>query len=170
MTADEIVQALPPNVSFVVITGGEPAIHDLSPLLFAIRFLRRAHIETSGGFEIKGVFDWLTVSPKKWKKLEGRTIAKASEFKFIIESPADIESYTQQVENEIGKIVKPVYLHPEWSQRNNKDVLQAITNAVKLQEREYRAGWQLHKLFEADTLDERSKPLVPLGGDERRGY
>ena len=52
----------------VVITGGEPAMYDLSPLCEA--FFEHhifAHIETSAAHEIKGRFDWICISPKKFK-------------------------------------------------------------------------------------------------------
>ncbi|MGE9296349.1 MAG: 7-carboxy-7-deazaguanine synthase QueE, partial [Puniceicoccales bacterium] len=50
---------------FVVITGGEPTVHDLRPLTDSLHAAGlRVHLETSGAFPLKGDFDWVTVSPK----------------------------------------------------------------------------------------------------------
>ena len=63
--AEEAAAARP---AFVVVTGGEPAIHDLAPLTDALRAAGLpVHLETSGAFPVRGHFDWITLSPKRWK-------------------------------------------------------------------------------------------------------
>jgi organic radical activating enzyme len=53
---------------FVVITGGEPCIHDLSALIAALNKVKLpAHLETCGAYPIAAGFAWVTVSPK-WNK------------------------------------------------------------------------------------------------------
>ena len=53
----------------VVITGGEPSLYDLGPLTAEIKKLgKRAHIETSGTNTLTGLWDWVTFSPKRFKK------------------------------------------------------------------------------------------------------
>ncbi|MGK0176927.1 MAG: 7-carboxy-7-deazaguanine synthase, partial [Lentimonas sp.] len=53
---------------FTVITGGEPTIHDLTNLTEELHAVgQKVHLETSGAFAIKGTFDWITLSPKRWK-------------------------------------------------------------------------------------------------------
>ena len=48
------------NAEFVVVTGGEPTVHNLSPLVDALHEVGlKAHLETSGAFPIKGDFDWI---------------------------------------------------------------------------------------------------------------
>src|SRR5690606_13854939 len=50
-----------------VITGGEPAMHDLGPLTTVLHETGfRTHIETSGSAPLTGTLDWITVSPKKF--------------------------------------------------------------------------------------------------------
>lgn len=163
------------GMGMVVITGGEPTVYDLEPLTDALdEALLDVHLETSGSFPIKGNFDWVTLSPKRWKLPLQSTVAEADEFKLIIEAPEDIGFYLELLQdlgyNWREDSIHPVWLHPEWSQRDNRVVLDAISTAVRLGEGVLRAGWQLHKLYQVDARDARSRPLVPLGGVEEKGY
>lgn len=164
-----------PQVDFVVITGGEPTVHDLAPLVTDLQTsFMPVHLETSGAFPIGPAFDWVTLSPKKWKMPIRESVLKANEFKIIVEEPDDIEFYLRALEEVFGAegVEVPIWLHPEWSQRRNPKVLDAICKAVVEQFRgaPFRAGWQLHKLFAVDLADTRSRPPVPLGGNPEKGY
>jgi len=173
MTPEEIVRQLPPRCQIVVITGGEPAIHNLGPLVNALHEREvRVHLETSGGFAIDGELDWITLSPKKWKPPLPSSVARADEFKVIVEEPEDIGFYNAMLtRNGVNEhSLKPIWLHPEWSRCRNPDVLEAICEAVKDGEGRFRAGWQLHKCYSVDILDSRTRPLVPLGGDFKKGF
>ncbi|MFO8027631.1 MAG: 7-carboxy-7-deazaguanine synthase QueE [Opitutales bacterium] len=167
---DELVAAAAATrAEFVVVTGGEPAIHDLRPLVEALHAAGlRAHLETSGAFPIKGEFDWITLSPKRWKRPLHENPAKADEFKIIVDSPGAIEEYTVILAAALNE--RPVWLHPEWSLRDNPEILNGITDWVKAHGAPYRAGWQLHKPYQADILDPKSARAAPLGGDPARGY
>lgn len=170
--SDLVDEVLAAGAQMVVITGGEPAIHDLRPLTIKLKAAKiRVHLETSGAFPLQGFFDWITVSPKnKWAKpvlLEN--VALASEFKLIIEDPADIPYWVGVLEKEmVGN--QNIWLHPEWSRRNDPAVLNGITEYVKRQGGQMRAGYQMHKLYRADALDNRSATLAPLGGNPKLGY
>lgn len=154
---------------FVVITGGEPAIHDLGPLTAALTKRNLpAHLETSGAFPLRGDFAWVTLSPKRWKEPLTETLARADEFKIIVEDAGSIAFWEEKIGAHYGS--KPVWLHPEWSQRDNPAVLSAITETVKTKGTPYRAGWQLHKLYKADEADPASRRNVPLGGDPGKGF
>jgi 7-carboxy-7-deazaguanine synthase len=155
----------------VVVTGGEPAVHDLTPLVIELvgKGLK-VHLETSGGFPIKGGFDWVTLSPKKWKPPLMANVRRADEFKLIIETPDDIGFYLDLLRSDGSLGLRPIWLHPEWSHRDDKEVLDAISEKVKRGQGILRAGWQLHKLYKTDALDPRSRPLVPLGGVKEKGY
>lgn len=130
---------------FVVITGGEPTIHNLAPLVDALHAKKiRVHLETCGAFSICGNPDWVTLSPKPQRVPVSENWARASEIKLIISTPADIASWVAQIPNtRAGSI----WLHPEWSQRENADVLEAIAAWVRARGAPYRAGWQIHKLY-----------------------
>lgn len=178
MTARELAdEAEASTAPFVVLTGGEPAMYDFSDLYSELSRRHIAlHLETSGAFELRAPVDWLTVSPK-WARLPHESnLLRADEIKVIVEEPSSIEAWWEQ----LGSIMQyreerddlpTIWLHPEWSRRADTAVLSAITEAVKRYPRRYRAGYQLHKLYAADLLDERSaKERVPLGGDLARGY
>ncbi|MDQ8193993.1 7-carboxy-7-deazaguanine synthase QueE [Coraliomargarita sp. SDUM461004] len=155
------------NAEFVVITGGEPAIHNLAPLVDALHELgQKVHLETSGAFVIKGDFDWITLSPKRWKLPLSVNLERAHEFKIIVDTPEAITEYTAL----LGDTLKPIWLHPEWSRHNDAATLDAITEWVKMHGAPFRAGWQMHKHYAADLKDSRSAPAAPLGGNPQQGF
>uniref|UniRef100_UPI002869BA66 organic radical-activating protein n=1 Tax=Deinococcus sp. TaxID=47478 RepID=UPI002869BA66 len=156
----------------VVITGGEPILFDLVPLVDALHGMnRRVHIETSGIAPLRGDIDWVTLSPKpfgQWPTPE--VVARADEVKIIVHDPADIQAGLDTLNGLRDEAV--IWLHPEWSKARDRDtdVLNAITEAVKANPR-LRAGYQMHKLYRADELDVHSdKRPVPLGGNTELGY
>ena len=56
------------GLPMVVVTGGEPCMYNLEPLTTALRKEGlKIHLETSGAHPILGDFDWITLSPKKFK-------------------------------------------------------------------------------------------------------
>ena len=154
---------------FVVLTGGEPCVHDLVPLVNALKAAKLSvHLETCGAYEIPVGLDWVTVSPK-WAKLPvAESLAKADEVKLIIEVPDSAEKWTAAVGGAWAS--KSVWLHPEWSRRADSSILKAITDFVKANGAPYRAGWQVHKPYMADSLDARARPPAPLGGDPTLGF
>ena len=170
LTAVELADmAAAHNPDFVVITGGEPTVHDLNELTDELHKKGlKIHLETSGAFVIKGQFDWVTLSPKKWKMPLNENLESAEEIKIIVDS----EDAIQRWADEIGSIVKAehIWLHPEWSQRADPGIINSITEWVKAHGAPYRAGYQLHKMYQADSMDKRARPTVPLGGDEKLGY
>lgn len=160
-----------PRPDFVVITGGEPAVHDLNPLCAKLHESHYPiHLETSGGFPIRGDIDWITLSPKKWKPPLSENVDSADEFKVIVETKEDIAFYDKMLRDLGHRGSQPIWLHPEWGHREDPVVLGAISDAAKEGRGKFRAGWQLHKLYQVDARDSRSRPLVPLGGDLRKGY
>lgn len=161
------------QAEFTVITGGEPAIHDLRLLTDALHAIgQKTHLETSGAFPIRGTFDWITLSPKRWKPPLAENVALANEFKLIIDQPEAIEEYVDTLIARGAHLSADniVWLHPEWSQHDNPTVLNAITEWIKAHGAPYRAGWQLHKNYAADLMDQRSAPAAPLGGKPEQGF
>lgn len=160
------------GASICVVTGGEPAIHDLTSLTRELdRVGINAHLETSGAFPIKGHFKFITVSPKKAKLPLISVLRQASEIKLIIDTIPSIYYWIEFIfEHLSAKEVPTVWLHPEWSQHRNPTILNAISNAVKGGGGKLRAGWQIHKNYSVDTLDPGSRKLVPLGGRPEQGF
>lgn len=161
--------------TLIVITGGEPCIYDLKPLVLHLNMAGGyiVMLETSGAFDTDAPFNWFTLSPKKAKLPTLDNIKRADEIKLIIEEPEDIDYwYFKVVAHARLELLQRsgILLHPEWTHREDPVVLEAILNAVKRMPKLYRAGYQLHKLYKADQYSPGSKPLVPLGGNPELGY
>lgn len=124
-----------------VITGGEPAMYDLSALcdeLHAAGF--KIHIETSGAHPLKGDFDWVTFSPKKFKAPVSGFGAQADELKVIVFNKSDFqwaESFASEVKPECR-----CFLQPEWDR--SETVLPLIIDYVKAHP-QWRISLQTHK-------------------------
>tara|TARA_X000000368_G_scaffold416432_1_gene410333 strand:+ start:170 stop:859 length:690 start_codon:yes stop_codon:yes gene_type:complete len=165
---DLVKNALETKPEFIVITGGEPCIHNLNELCErASKAKIPIHLETSGAFQINGCFDWITLSPKVWKYPLKENIIKSNEIKIIVDTPISIRNWIEKFP-EI-KNSKHIWLHPEWSKKIDSSILNTITEWVKNNGNPYRAGYQVHKLFSADLNDPQSLPDVPLGGNENLG-
>ena len=98
----------------VVITGGEPLMHDLTGLTLALKENGfETNIETSGSHPLSGTWDWICLSPKKFKAPLPAVIPFANELKIIIFNQSDFkwaEQYAALVSPECK-----LYLQPEWS-------------------------------------------------------
>ena len=67
----------------------------LNPLVKALHEVGLdVHLETSGAFSIKAEFDWITLSPKRWKHPLEESIQKADEFKIIVDKAPAIAEYS----------------------------------------------------------------------------
>ena len=98
----------------VVITGGEPLLHDLSELTTQIKNEGlRTHIETSGSSPLSGNWDWITLSPKKFKAPLPQVIARANELKVVVFNKSDFE-WAEKYADKASTLCK-LYLQPEWS-------------------------------------------------------
>lgn len=161
-----------------IVTGGEPIIHDLSELGAALRKRGiRFHIETSGALPKAGNYlpDWITLSPK-WAKLPcDEWLSLANEIKIVATSAEDLESWLNWLSRKLPASLhgKSLWIHPEWSCREDAKLLEAICDAVKypssvqVADTGYvaRAGYQLHKLYNVDALDPNAKPVLPFPKD-----
>ena len=68
------------GTQLVVITGGEPAMYNLTTIINRIKDLNiEVAIETSGCYNLKGDVDWYCFSPKKFKAPVEEAYTKASE-------------------------------------------------------------------------------------------
>lgn len=115
-TVAEIVQkVLQTAAKAVVITGGEPAIYNLTPLTKALKESGiQTFIETSGAYEITGQWDWVCLSPKTNKSPVASSYAKANELKIIIYKwETDIE-WAEKQSQKVGADCL-LYLQSEWS-------------------------------------------------------
>ncbi|HEY4935762.1 MAG TPA: 7-carboxy-7-deazaguanine synthase QueE [Puia sp.] len=127
-----------------VVTGGEPLMHDCLPLtreLHAAGF--QTHIETSGAYPLSGEWDWICLSPKKFKHPLQIPIEKADELKVVIYHPSDFkwaESYAEKV-NPACKL----FLQPEWSKR---EIITPLISSYIMDNPRWEFSLQLHKYIQ----------------------
>lgn len=102
------------NKIIAVITGGEPLLYDLESLTMALQTAGfRTHIETSGSSKMSGVWDWICLSPKKFKAPLPEVVSLANELKIIIYNKSDF-AWGEKFAALVNKDCK-LYLQPEWS-------------------------------------------------------
>ena len=118
ISIDKIVEdALQHPAKTVVITGGEPCMFNLTLLTEKLKENNIIiWLETSGCYEIIGKFDWICVSPKKFKPPLERSMAIANELKIIVYNNDDF-NWAEKNASFTHKDCK-LYLQPEWSKTN----------------------------------------------------
>ncbi len=137
---DEVaVGAFASAAEIVIITGGEPLMHDLRGLCDALQGLPR-HIETSGAYPLSGTWEWVCLSPKKFAAVQPSCYAAAHELKVIVCNAHDL-IFAQEQATYVNKACALV-LQPEWS-RTEKNA--ALLHDFVQQHPEWRLSWQLHK-------------------------
>lgn len=96
-----------------VVTGGEPLLHNLDALTQALHATGfETNMETSGSSPLSGEWDWICLSPKKFKPPLPAIIPLAHELKVVIFNKHDFawaENYAAQVNKDCK-----LYLQPEW--------------------------------------------------------
>ena len=115
VTIEDIVNVVRVSGSpIAVITGGEPLMHNLSGLTAQLKSIGvRTHIETSGAHPLSGSWDWICLSPKKFKAPREEVIKRANELKVVVYNKSDFEWAEKY-----AALVPPdclLYLQPEWS-------------------------------------------------------
>lgn len=129
------------GTEIVVITGGEPAMYDLTLLTGGLKKVGlRTNIETSGAYPLTGTWDWVCFSPKKFKAPDPSIYPLADELKVIVYNKSDFNWA-----EEFAKEVKPeceLFLQPEWSKE--KEMLPLIIEYVKANPH-WKVSLQIHK-------------------------
>lgn len=139
---DIVRRAEESGAEFVVITGGEPLLHDLDPLTFQLKQAgMRVHIETSGSSPISGYLDWITLSPKRFKEPLDDIFPFVDELKVVVLTAKDLEWAEQNAEKcpENTKLL----LQPEWEKEGAVDL---IVEYVK-KNPEWGISLQTHKFM-----------------------
>lgn len=138
----EIVsQAKKSGSKIAVVTGGEPALYDLSALTNELQAAGlKTNIETSGAYPLSGTWDWVCLSPKKFKAPHPSVFEKADELKIIIYNKSDFdwaEEHAAQVSSSCQ-----LFLQPEWSRE--KEMIPLIIEYVK-KNPQWKVSLQIHK-------------------------
>jgi len=134
------------STDLVIITGGEPLMHNLTDLTSALKKLgKKIHIETSGTHPVSGYFDWICFSPKKFKKPLDEFFKISNELKIIISKDSDFrwaEYLLGQIKN------KPeLILQAEWSK--SEIINPKILDYIKLNPK-WRISLQTHKYLHVE--------------------
>ena len=125
----------------VVVTGGEPLIYNLDYLTGELQQKGiKTFIETSGAYPLSGQWDWICLSPKKFKGPVPGIAIHAHELKVIVFNKSDFA-----FAEDYAKIVSPackLYLQPEWSR--SKEMTPLIVDYV-MNNPKWEISLQTHK-------------------------
>jgi len=128
----------------VVITGGEPLMHNCLPLTKALQEAGfKTWIETSGAHPLSGNWDWICVSPKKFKAPLPEVLAHADELKIIVFNESDFKWAEEHAA--LVPATTRLYLQPEWS--GAARMMPALIDYVKANPR-WQVSLQTHKYLD----------------------
>ncbi len=136
-----VSKALEHTAKLAVITGGEPLLHNLDELTFGLHNAGfKTHIETSGSSPVSGSWDWICLSPKKFKAPLPKMLQKANELKVVVYNKHDF-IWAEQNAAHTSPNCK-LYLQPEWSK--SSEVTPHIINYIK-ENPQWQFSLQIHK-------------------------
>ena len=125
----------------IVITGGEPTLYNLERLTKTLRQEGfETNIETSGSHPLSGSWNWICLSPKKFKPPLPEIIPRADELKIIVFNRSDFDWAEKY-----AALVSPscrLYLQPEWSK--SEIVTPLIIDYIK-ENPKWQLSLQIHK-------------------------
>lgn len=124
-----------------VVTGGEPLMHDCTALTSELhRAGFQTHIETSGSHPASGAWDWICLSPKKFKAPLPGVIPLANELKVVIFHKSDF-AWAEKYAALVTPACK-LYLQPEWERASA--VTPMIIDYI-MQNPQWELSLQVHK-------------------------
>ncbi len=129
------------GAKLAVITGGEPLMHQLDELTEALKAAGiQTNIETSGSSPLSGKWDWICVSPKKFKAPLDEVVKQANELKVVVFNKSDFE-WAEKYAAMVNKDCK-LFLQPEWDK--SAQVMPLIIDYVKANP-QWHISLQTHK-------------------------
>jgi organic radical activating enzyme len=149
MTVSEIIDKImvlsPKEPGMIVLTGGEPTVHDLTALLEALKHLNLfVAIETNGTNPVKAKYnaliDWVSCSPKPMNDYKINPGVIPSELKYVVD-----DVFTPEVIPTTYREQIPIWLQPEGyhMQESAQKAFEYVLEYTFLQ-----LGIQMHKIFE----------------------
>lgn len=136
-------EAVGSGIQKVVVTGGEPCMYDLTDLTACLQEAGlQTHLETSGAHPVSGSWDWVTLSPKKFKPCRPEWYDVADELKVVVVNAHDLA----WAEEHAGQLAPgtPKFLQPEWDRRDK--VMSMVIEKIQ-QEDGWRLSLQTHKFI-----------------------
>lgn len=138
---DIVKKAKSSGSEIAVITGGEPAMHNLALLTDELRMAGlKTNIETSGAYPLTGNWDWVCLSPKKFKAPHPSVFGKADELKIIVYNKSDFD-WAEEHAVKVSDTTE-LFLQPEWSKE--KEMIPLIIDYVKANPK-WKVSLQIHK-------------------------
>ncbi len=132
----------------VVVTGGEPLLYNLNPLCENLKQQGiLTYLETSGAYPISGNWDWICLSPKKFKAPMEEVLLLANELKIIVFNDSDFlwaEKYAEKYKSLNQTKECKLYLQPEWSV--SEKMIPKIVNYV-MENPKWEISLQTHKFL-----------------------
>lgn len=141
-TIGQLVQEVKKTpTELVVITGGEPLMHQLDALTAALKAAGlQTNIETSGAHPLSGHWDWICLSPKKFKEPLPGILPHANELKVVIFNKSDFD-WAEKYAAQVSPSCK-LYLQPEWDKA--AQVTPLIIDYIKAHP-QWELSLQVHK-------------------------
>ncbi len=141
MTINEIIPQI--HYSKIILTGGEPTLYNLEPLIQSIKNKFKDNnnlsiaIETNGTNKVSSNINWIVCSPKPDANYEINCIP--NELKYVVDDKFSIDIIPEIY---IGKI-------PIWLQPNSEDLVTSMEKSYNLVMNNsfLRLGIQLHKIY-----------------------
>lgn len=145
LNIEEIVAAAKAHPGrLAIVTGGEALLYNLDPLTTALKAAGfETNIETSGSSPMSGHWDWVCLSPKKFKAPLVENISLASELKVVVFNKHDFdwaETYAKQVSPSCK-----LYLQPEWDKA--AQITPLVIDYIKANPK-WELSAQLHKYIQ----------------------
>lgn len=142
VTVDEIIGTVSAQpTDKVIVTGGEPLMHNLEYLCNRLYNCNKSrHLETSGAHPLSGEWDWVCLSPKKFKAPLPEIYKKVHELKVVIYNKSDFswaESFVPKLNSECK-----LFLQPEWSKC--EEIMPQLIDYVK-RDPKWSISLQIHK-------------------------
>jgi organic radical activating enzyme len=128
----------------VIITGGEPLMHHLDELTNELHVAGlKTHLETSGAHPLSGSWDWICLSPKKFKAPLPQIIPMANELKVVVFNKSDFD-WAEKYAALVSSTCK-LYLQPEWDKAAEMTPL--IIDYIKAHPK-WELSLQIHKYID----------------------
>jgi 7-carboxy-7-deazaguanine synthase len=154
LTVEEILARVPDKVRTICLTGGEPMMHYLNPLVgAALHRTLAVHLETSGTVPLEKAFPcgdgvrpwteqqtWITVSPKKG--VLDDMIYRANEIKLLVNENFDVAKLPPMIWTHPLVWIQPVNFENEINREN-------MVRCLEVQQlyTQWRISSQSHKLW-----------------------
>lgn len=137
----QIVENASKYSNTIVVTGGEPLTWNMTPLTEKLKEKNlQIHIETSGAYDLTGIWDWICLSPKKIKLPKDEIYPLANELKVIVFNQDDFRFAEEQAAKVSENCI--LYLQPEWSKRDK--MVPKIVDYV-MENPKWKVSLQTHK-------------------------